>query len=238
MPSRTRVVLSDLDDTLFDHAHATRTAQRVVAAATPALAAWRPEDLERRHREVLDELHLEVLAGRLTVDDARVERFRRLLEEGGAHGSVDLARQIARDYRQAYEVAWQTVPGAIDLLTHLRRAGLPIVIVTNNIVLEQRQKLARVGLDRYIDVLVTSEEVGITKPSPGIFTEALARVGAGTDEAVMVGDAWSTDIEGARAAGVRAVWLNRFNDVSPDPSVAMLRSLEPVETAVRVILGR
>lgn len=236
MASRTRVVLSDLDDTLFDHAHATRTAQRVVAAATPALASWRPDDLERRHREVLDELHLDVLAGRLTVDDARIERFRRLIEEGGARGSVELARQVAREYRQAYELAWQAVPGAIDLLTHLRRAGLPIVIVTNNIVLEQRQKLARVGLDRYIDVLVTSEEVGITKPSPGIFVEALARVGAGADEAVMVGDAWSTDIEGARAAGVRAVWLNRFNGVSPDPSVAMLRSLEPVQTAMRVIL--
>jgi putative hydrolase of the HAD superfamily len=238
MASRPRVVLSDLDDTLFDHAHATRTAQRVVAAATPALASWRLEELERRHREVLDELHLEVLAGRLTVDDARIERFRRLIEEGGARATTDLTRQIARDYRQAYEVAWQVVPGAIDLLAHLRRAGVLIVIVTNNIVLEQRQKLARVGLDQYIDVLVTSEEVGITKPSPGIFTEALARVGARADEAVMVGDAWSTDIEGARAVGVRAVWLNRFAEAARDPSVAMLRSLEPVEKAVRVILGR
>jgi putative hydrolase of the HAD superfamily len=238
MASRTRVVLSDLDDTLFDHDHATRTAQRVVAAATPALASWRLEELQRRHREVLDELHLEVLAGRLTVDDARIERFRRLIEEGGARATADLARQVAREYRQAYEVAWQVVPGAIDLLTHFRRAGVPVVIVTNNIVLEQRQKLASVGLDQYIDVLVTSEEVGITKPSPGIFTEALARVGAGADEAVMVGDAWSTDIEGARAAGLRAVWLNRFDEAPRDPSVAMLRSLEPVERAARVILGR
>jgi HAD superfamily hydrolase (TIGR01662 family) len=238
MPPPTRVVLSDLDDTLFDHAHATRAAQRIVAAATPALAAWRPEDLERRHREVLDELHLEVLAGRLTVDDARIERFRRLLEEGGARGTLDLARQIARDYRHAYEIAWQPVPGAIALLTHLRSAGLPIVVVTNNIVLEQRQKIARVGLDRYIDELVTSEEVGITKPSPGIFVEALRRVRARADEAVMIGDAWSTDVEGARAAGVRAVWLNRFDAVAPDPAVAMLRSLEPIDDAVRVILGR
>ena len=238
MAARTRVVLSDLDDTLFDHAHATRTAQRVVAEATPELAAWRPEDLERRHREVLDELHLEVLAGRLSVDEARIERFRRLLEEGGAPGSIALARQIARDYRHAYEIAWQAVPGAIDLLTALRRTGLPIVVVTNNIVLEQRQKLARVGLDRLVDVLVTSEEVGITKPSPGIFVEALARVRAGAEEAVMVGDAWSTDVEGARAAGVRAVWLNRFGAIAPDASIAMLRSLEPVDAALRVILDR
>jgi len=55
---------------------------------------------------------------------------------------------------------------------------------------------------------------------------------------VMVGDAWSTDVEGARAAGVRAVWLNRFGAIAPDASIAMLRSLEPVDAALRVILDQ
>jgi putative hydrolase of the HAD superfamily len=84
---------------------------------------------------------------------------------------------------------------------------------------------------------VTSEEVGVSKPSGGIFHAALDAIGAAPDEAVMLGDAWSTDIAGARGVGVRAIWFNRFEEVSPDPSVAELRTFEPVEHALNVIQG-
>jgi putative hydrolase of the HAD superfamily len=52
-----------------------------------------------------------------------------------------------------------------------------------------------------------------------------------------VGDAWATDIEGARAAGVRPVWLNRFGALSRDPAVAELQALEPIGTAWHLIVG-
>jgi putative hydrolase of the HAD superfamily len=55
----------------------------------------------------------------------------------------------------------------------------------------------------------------------------------------MLGDAWKTDIEGARRAGLRAIWLNRLGAASPDASVAEIRSLEPVErTRDLILLGR
>jgi len=41
----------------------------------------------------------------------------------------------------------------------------------------------------------------------------------------MIGDAWETDIAGARAAGIRPVWFNRFGAPSPDPSVTEVHSL-------------
>ena len=51
----------------------------------------------------------------------------------------------------------------------------------------------------------------------------------------MLGDAWQADIVGARAAGLRTVWLNRKGASSPDPSVPELASLEPLDRA-RAIL--
>jgi putative hydrolase of the HAD superfamily len=112
-----------------------------------------------------------------------------------------------------------------------------VVIVTNNGVAEQRLKLARCGFEAWIDAMVTSEEAGITKPDPGIFAQALARARATAADAVMLGDAWGADIEGARAAGIGAVWFNRAGKPSPDPSVAELGSLEPASAALAV-LGR
>jgi putative hydrolase of the HAD superfamily len=79
----TRTLLCDLDDTLFDHSGATRDALAVVRASAPAFHAWTLEQFDRHHRVILETLHLQVLAGRWTVEEARVERFRQLLAAVG-----------------------------------------------------------------------------------------------------------------------------------------------------------
>jgi len=211
--------LSDLDDTLFDHTRATRTALEVVRAATPGLAPLSIDDLHHQHAEILEVLHVEVVAGRVAIDDARIERFRRLLAAAGVDRAADQAAEVARRYRREYEVASQPVAGAVELLTRLKHAGALVVIVTNNVVAEQRLKLARCGLADLVDELVTSEEVAVSKPDPRIFEVALDRARAAPTDAVMLGDAWATDIEGALASGIRPVWLNRFDRARPIASV-------------------
>src|SRR4029453_4488858 len=108
-------------------------------------------------------------------------------------------------------------------------------IVTNNILVEQQLKLRSCAMDSLIDELVTSEEVGATKPDVRIFETALARLGIGAEDAVMIGDAWLTDIAGAKAAGIRRVWFKRRGAPNPDPEVAELRAFEPLDHALRAI---
>jgi HAD superfamily hydrolase (TIGR01549 family) len=232
------VILSDLDDTLFDHTRATRTALDVVRGATPGLAPLSLDRLHHLHAEILEVLHVEVVAGRIAIDDARIERFRRLLAAAGSDRAADAAPEVARRYRREYEIASAPVAGAIDLLTRLTAAGAVVVIVTNNIVVEQRLKLARCGLAPLVDHLVTSEEVGVSKPDRRIFQEALHRANAAPTGAVMLGDAWATDIEGALGARIRPIWLNRFGKTRPIASVREIDSLEPVERVAGILLGR
>jgi HAD superfamily hydrolase (TIGR01662 family) len=234
---RPRAVLFDLDDTLFDHARATRVALGTLREADPALSRWSIDELDRRHRIVLETWHQEVLAGRASIDQARLARFAELVSQAGGDGAQSRAAALASRYRSLYEVAWYTVAGARALLEALAGQGLRVAIVTNNVRREQQLKLARCGLTSLVEALVTSEEVGVQKPDPKIFQTALDRVGVAAPDAAMVGDAWATDIEGARRAGVRPVWLNRFGDVSPDPSVSELRSFEPLAEALQAIIG-
>jgi putative hydrolase of the HAD superfamily len=236
--SELRVILSDLDDTLFDHHRATRMALAVVREHEPALARWTLDTLDTRHRELLERLHLDVLSGRLNIEDARVSRFRELLVAAESGDAESGARAIAPIYREAYEQSWHAVPGAIELLRLVKAAGLQVIVVTNNNVLEQQLKLDRVGLHALIDGLVTSEETGCCKPAPAIFECALDRAGAAAEQAVMIGDAWAADIEGALQAGIRPVWLNRFAQTSRDASVAEIRSLTPEADAFAVLRGR
>lgn len=227
------VVLCDLDDTLFDHSGATRDALAHVRTLSPGFGAWSLDEFDRHHRVVLEELHLEVLAGKWTIEDARIERFRRLMLHAGAAESAcgaEVLHGLSWGYRGAYEEAWRLVPGALALVQAIKAAGSRFVIVTNNVVREQRLKVDRGGLAPLIDCMVTSEEFGATKPDPRIIWHALERVNAARENAVMFGDSLTTDIEAARRAGVRAVWFNRTGAKSSDASLAEVNSLEDPRT--------
>jgi HAD superfamily hydrolase (TIGR01549 family) len=229
--------LFDLDDTLFDHRHCAREALAAVRTSHAAFTRIDASALERLHATILEALHLEVLAGRIDLDAARIERFARLCREVGHEPDDDLAAGMAAMYRQGYIDARRQVAGAAALLEAVRRHAR-IVVVSNNLLNEQRAKIRHCGLEPLVDVLVVSEEVGISKPHPAIFTEALARAGCTAEAAVMVGDSWANDVEGARAAGIRPVWFNPDRRLPPDPTVQMITALEPVADVVAAILGR
>jgi len=230
----TTAVLFDLDDTLFDHWSCTREALSALRERYAACGVMPLEAFEAKHGQLLEELHLEVLAGRLTVDHARIQRFRRLFEYAGETGADDTARAAASAYREAYVAHWRPVAGALALLAAVRERAA-IGVVTNNIASEQHQKLDACGFRPYLDAVVISEEAGVAKPDPRIFKIAIERLGRPPAETVMIGDAWATDVAGARSAGLRAIWFNRFGAESPDPSVSEIGSLAPAASVLAAI---
>jgi HAD superfamily hydrolase (TIGR01509 family) len=231
----TAAVLFDLDDTLFDHRGCTRAALGALQARHAPFRGWTFDAFDAAHRALLEALHLEVLAGRLTVDEARLLRFRRLFEQAGEPAPDALARETAAEYREVYVANWQPVAGARELLAALH-ARVATGIVTNNVAAEQYQKIEACGFGKYVDAIVISEEAGVAKPDPRIFHLALARLGRTPQAAVMVGDAWSTDIAGAQAAGVRPIWFNRFGAASPDSTVQEIDSLAPADAVAARVL--
>jgi putative hydrolase of the HAD superfamily len=232
-----RAVLFDLDDTLFDHRRSARAALRQVHRVYAA--GFDFDAFEHHHARYLEEMHLEVLAGRIGLDDARRERFRRVFAALGVALDPGLVDAVASAYREGYMTSRRALDGAVELLAVLK-PDVRIVIVTNNLLEEQQDKLQFCGLAPYVDVLVASEDVGVAKPARGIFDIALARAGVAAQSAVMVGDSWVNDIAGARRAGIAAVWFNP--DQLPRPSdeqgVAEIRSLTPATEIAGVLLER
>ena len=234
---RPAAVLFDLDDTLFDHDYCSRSALWSVREEHPALSAAPWEELRETYSRLLEEVHARLLGGEFTLDEARCERFRLLFSELGEEAPDELVRRAVEGYGRAYRQSWRAVQGAEDLL---RRVGerAAVAVVTNNLLREQQDKLSVLGLERYVDALIASEEVGVAKPEPGIFRVALQRVGCEPGEAVMVGDSWASDVLGARAAGIPAVWLNARGVECPDPSLAReIRALEPAEELLEALCG-
>ncbi|GAB4308561.1 MAG: hypothetical protein Kow0097_09190 [Candidatus Bipolaricaulota bacterium] len=104
----------------------------------------------------------------------------------------------------------EAVPGVEEALRALH-GRYALAVATNAALSDERlvrAALARVGLAVYVSMVVTARELGMNKPDPAFFHAVLERIGCGAAEAVMVGDGYGTDIVGAKATGLRAVWFN------------------------------
>jgi HAD superfamily hydrolase (TIGR01509 family) len=206
-PSRSdtlpRAVLFDLDDTLFDHTLTCRATLAELRESNRFLRALPLDELTQEYGRILGTTHGHVVFGRRNVDDDRVLRFERLAVRCGRRIDRPRAVELARTYRARYLELRRPVPGAVEFVRRL--AG--------------RARIAFLGIEPIVDALVTAEEVGVMKPDPRVFRTALERVGASPSESAMVGDMWSYDVLGARRAGVRPVWFNRFGLPRPDDEV-------------------
>jgi putative hydrolase of the HAD superfamily len=111
----------------------------------------------------------------------------------------------------------------------LRERGLRLVVVSNWDC-SLATWLERAGLGGLFHGTVSSAVVGAAKPAPAVFEAGLALAGCSADEAVLVGDSVENDVEGARAAGIRAILVRREGEL-PE-GVEAVRSLRDVSAIV------
>ncbi len=79
-----------------------------------------------------------------------------------------------------------------------------LVAVTNG-----NADLRRIGIDDLFDKFVSARTAGAAKPAQKIFDAAVNAGGADAKQTLHVGDHPEFDVDGARSAGLRAVWVNR-----------------------------
>jgi len=113
-----------------------------------------------------------------------------------------------------------------EVLRAARALDLRLVVVSNWDV-SLHDVLAETGLAPLLDGVVTSAEVGSSKPDGGIFARGLALAGVDAHEALHVGDSVEHDIAGARAAGIAPVLVAR-NGSDPPAGVPAIPSLRPL----------
>jgi putative hydrolase of the HAD superfamily len=117
--------------------------------------------------------------------------------------------------------AYPEVPAA---LAGLRAAGARLAVVSNWDI-SLHDVLERTELRALVDTVVISAELGVGKPDPAIFRAALDRLGATAADAMHVGDSVEHDVEGARAAGLRAILVARNGAGAPE-GVRVVASLD------------
>jgi putative hydrolase of the HAD superfamily len=95
-------------------------------------------------------------------------------------------------------------------------------ILSNGFREVQYKKIENSGLKSYFDKIILSEDAGINKPHPDMFTYALKNTNSRRDQTVMIGDSWDADMVGAYQSRIAQIW---FNPASEPPD-----GFEPTHT--------
>ena len=193
------------------------------------------EELRRRGVDVDEETAARGMAAEIAYylehhmegrDSASLERLRDRCADALA-GALGVPGLSGPDVRGPLleSLRFGVYPDVQPALRELRRRGLRLVVASNwDCSLGGR--LEEVGLMGLLDGAVSSAVVGEAKPARAVFLAALRLAGVGRRQALHVGDSLPGDVEGARAAGLRAVLLVR--DGEPPPGVPAVRSLAEV----------
>lgn len=126
--------------------------------------------------------------------------------------------ELAGRYRQiCYDLVSQLVKpieGASECISALVAQGIPVGILTNGWSELQERKIAH-ALGDFPGPILVSDSLGHYKPSAQAFRALETALGVGPADLWYVGDNPVADIAGARAYGLRAVWLNRAGHAYP-----------------------
>jgi putative hydrolase of the HAD superfamily len=203
-----KAVIFDLDDTLFDH----------TTSATNAIHGWVPELGGTSSDELVAEWFViekhrfdRWLNGDTSHQGQRRERLRDflpLIDHPVPDGDDELDAIFA-GYLKHYRANWVAFPDARPALDIARGNGWRIGVLTNGSNTQQNAKLETIGLSALVDVVCTSELLGVSKPDLAAYLKTCQALGAEPDDTVMIGDNYDLDVAAARQAGLTAHHLDR-----------------------------
>ncbi|MFN2590508.1 MAG: HAD family hydrolase [Actinomycetota bacterium] len=236
-----RAVLFDYGHTLVDFhrtEEALRGAYEEVRARIEAVAYIEvPEllDLIERVARAVDDLVAESYRERRMEELDLLHVFRESFAAVGFDLPDDVIDHIVALDHSAYSHSISIEADTLGVLTDLAGRGYRMGLVSNVTLLPNlmRADLDRLAIGPMLQATVFSSEIGVRKPDPRIFGEALERLGSDPAETVFVGDRLYDDITGARSVGMRTVQTVQFRtdeepDIEPDARIEHLAELPPL----------
>ena len=228
-----RALLLDLDGTLLDGSglqESIRQTCEFIAASQPGLDASRLVEANAKiWREYWQDVEREWMLGELTGSAVSREAWRRTLSACGCNNEA-LVNLASETHHKLGRQAHRLFDDAQEVCRSMKQAGVPLALVTNGASDTQREKLQVLGIHGWFDTIVISGEVKVAKPDEAVFRLALDGLGVERRGVWHVGDSLTTDVAGARAAGLVAVWLNRGrssrSQADPEPDLEIQSLLD------------
>lgn len=198
-----RWVLFDADETLF--------AFRSYQGLKNVLARYNvPFSLDdyARYQQINQPMWLAYQNQEIDVYTLKTARFQTLAKQTG-RSPLQLNDELMQEMIHLSPALSGTLPTLQGL-----HGKVKMGVITNGFTLMQQPRLEVTDTAKFFDLLVISEEVGVSKPSSGIFANAFAQMQKAEPkplhkaDILMVGDSLTSDILGGNNFGIDTCWFN------------------------------
>lgn len=223
-----KTILVDLDDTLWATQQNNKEALRELYHHYGWERAYPSFDqLFAVYAPYNEWLWQEYRHNRISKQQLTRERFQHFLEPLGQKSDEEIMEMNAF-FLERSAVKSGVIEGAHALLRELKEL-YKIVVVSNGFKEVQQRKINSAQLGEFIDYIILSEDIGISKPHKGIFDYALSSSHTRRSEAIFLGDSWDADILGCQNSGITAIWLNPAQTPPPTPLSSLRYPVYEVE---------
>ncbi len=202
-------IIFDLDDTLYDYKKCNEYAiEKVINYII------NHNDKYKNYQYILDvynkiSIHLKDELKNTASSHNKSIYFKQLIEELKLNYSY--FQTLNNLYWTNFYNSMVCFEGVKDFIIWNKINGIKIGILTDYETEYQIMKLEKVELLNYVDYIVTSEEVGIEKPSVNMFYTILKKMNLQAEDVIMIGDNYEKDIMGALNVGIKSYWFNKDN---------------------------
>lgn len=213
-----KILLIDVDDTLLDF-----TGGEVIAIKSTLKAFDLPTDetVCQIYHESNVAMWQAYERGKISKPELVVKRFADFLEKIN-HSEVN-AKALNEEYFKHLSIQHNFVTGAKEFLEKIKDY-YRIILITNGTTDIQNSRLSLSGLDKMVESIFISEQLGTKKPELRFF-EIVAKETPDFEKsrAVLVGDSLTSDILGGKNFGIKTIWFNpeckKSESIVPDVSV-------------------
>ena len=182
---------------------------------------WKPPTLSLADRLGISEEDLQKHWRRLDDDweTGRLSSYQDLLlalcRAAGHTPSESAIAELAQEGSAESSRLFEEIESAtVELVQELRLRGFRLAVITNAGDMDV-EPWPSCRLAPFFEVFIPSFQVGMLKPDPRIFEHGLQALGVSAHEAIFVGDGGSSELAGARRAGLTALWATWFLDRWP-----------------------
>ena len=207
-----RNFLFDLDQTLLDF-HASEYKALGIVLREKGLSF--SDGGYRAFKAYNQSLWLELEKGTITRTELFTKRFLDVFSRCEGDASRLDPLKVNDEFIRTMSVNGVLMDGALEFVEKVKKeiSFARIYIASNGATVNAKGRIASTGLDRYIDGLFISEEMGVTKPAAEFFDRCLEGIGEPGASCIMIGDSLSSDMLGAKNASLASVWFMPSGDI-------------------------
>lgn len=220
-------ILFDADDTLLDF---TTAARKAFSSMLMDLGLPEQEGYFSLYKACNNQAWQAYEKGEINAVDLRRKRFADFIVSAGISTKMD---PVAMNASYLENLIRHTSPldGAIEVLETLQGQKVSMGVITNGLKEVQRPRIKGAGMDRFFDVILVSDEIGLAKPDFRFFAMAHEAMGLPEKSKVLVvGDSYSSDIAGAKNYDFPSCWFNPNGQPLPQANLPdyEIRSLNDI----------